>query len=500
MSFLHPAFLLSLLAIAVPVVIHLWNVKQGKTLRIGSIALLGTSARRSSKRLQLDDLPLLLLRILLIVLLAILLAGPVLRKSPSSGSNNWILVEKANSAVVYRQFQPVIDSLLQAGYSLHAFDESFEELPREALRQPEHPLPERTGTSYWSLLSLLDQRAEKPARAWLFTNDRVNRFSGKRPQISWPLTWKMYTPADSVHYWIQEASLTATDSIRALVGTSTSSAITFRPYLLTATSASPVFDLKVNEGTLRVNLKAGSLGRGSTDTSVFPVDTTTFRVAIVAKDYPDDARYVASALRAYHKFSGKNIDVQTLADGDRINENYSFVFWLSDVPAPAALNVPLLYYKKGKPVVAENSIHFPEGQPPLDLLKRVPADPKSTSLGLPVWADGFGDPLLERQTDGSLALYTHFNPEWNDLVWNDRFAEQVAGLLFPAPEVASRHDRRAMNFQEALPEILTANRTAEHPLFPENKPLDRYFWLAAFVVFAIERLWSSLKKSPDANS
>jgi len=63
--------------IIIPGIIHFWNRKQSKILKIGSISLLTQSYKQQAKSLQLQQRLLLLLRCLLILLIALLLSHPV---------------------------------------------------------------------------------------------------------------------------------------------------------------------------------------------------------------------------------------------------------------------------------------------------------------------------------------------------------------------------------------------------------------------------------------
>ncbi|MDT7827398.1 BatA domain-containing protein [Pricia sp. S334] len=76
MVFLNPSFLWALLGIAVPLAIHLWSRKKEVTIKIGSIQLLKESKPGYSSTLRPNEWWLLMLRILTIVLLALILAGP----------------------------------------------------------------------------------------------------------------------------------------------------------------------------------------------------------------------------------------------------------------------------------------------------------------------------------------------------------------------------------------------------------------------------------------
>lgn len=74
MSFLNPIALWGLLAISIPILIHLWNGKQGKTIAWAAMDFLDEAENRVSKGLKLENWLVLLLRITLISLLALLLS------------------------------------------------------------------------------------------------------------------------------------------------------------------------------------------------------------------------------------------------------------------------------------------------------------------------------------------------------------------------------------------------------------------------------------------
>jgi hypothetical protein len=74
--------------------------------------------------LRFTELFLLLLRCLLIMLLALLLAQPYWLNAGSG--KGWILMEKKDVQQAYTHFKPVTDSLLQAGYEFHLLEEGFE--------------------------------------------------------------------------------------------------------------------------------------------------------------------------------------------------------------------------------------------------------------------------------------------------------------------------------------------------------------------------------------
>lgn len=76
MSFLFPLFLLALLAVAIPVIIHLFNFKRYKTVYFSNVQLLKRIKQESKKKSQLKQLLILLSRILAIVALVLAFSRP----------------------------------------------------------------------------------------------------------------------------------------------------------------------------------------------------------------------------------------------------------------------------------------------------------------------------------------------------------------------------------------------------------------------------------------
>ena len=76
--FIEPAFLWASLAVAIPIAIHFWHQKRGKPLPWAAMRWLTEREQQQSRGLKLDNRWLLLVRCLLLMLLAILLAQPLL--------------------------------------------------------------------------------------------------------------------------------------------------------------------------------------------------------------------------------------------------------------------------------------------------------------------------------------------------------------------------------------------------------------------------------------
>ncbi|PUZ23067.1 hypothetical protein DCC81_21935 [Chitinophaga parva] len=179
LQFLHPIWLFGITGITLPVMIHLWNHRQGKVLAVGSIALLQETPRNSARRVQLSEKWLLLLRCLIIILLSVILAGPQWKQPASAAAKRgWVLVPRQLAGA----FQHQVDSLVKAGFRGHYFEPGFPDMDGDTANGPQQ--------DYWSTLALLQQAVTPEQPVYLFTDRQLRHFSGERPRVEMDLHWQ----------------------------------------------------------------------------------------------------------------------------------------------------------------------------------------------------------------------------------------------------------------------------------------------------------------------
>jgi len=79
MTFLHLALVAGTSLGAVPILIHLLTRRRHKVVRWGAMKYLLEAIEEQNKRIQIEDLILLALRVLVVVLIALALARPMVR-------------------------------------------------------------------------------------------------------------------------------------------------------------------------------------------------------------------------------------------------------------------------------------------------------------------------------------------------------------------------------------------------------------------------------------
>ena len=108
MKFLHPTFLFALFAIAIPIIIHLFNFRKFKTVYFTNVRFLKEVKQESQSRNKLRHLLILLARCLAIIALVFAFAQPIIPLK-----NNVVIGEKAISVYVDNSFS--MDALAESG-------------------------------------------------------------------------------------------------------------------------------------------------------------------------------------------------------------------------------------------------------------------------------------------------------------------------------------------------------------------------------------------------
>ncbi|BAV09502.1 N-terminal double-transmembrane domain-containing protein [Filimonas lacunae] len=485
LQLLHPIWLLAGTAIIIPIVLHLWNTRQGKILPVGSLLFLQQQAPQPAINLKLTQLLLLLLRCLLLLLLALLLAQPVWQPKASATSRTpgWILVDKADGLNTYTYCQPAIDSLLRAGYQLHYLQPGFEKTDTSRLRNDTST--HNTPVSYWSLLPALQQQAPANIDLYLFTNNRLRHFYGNRAVTHRPIHWQTYTPTDNVNSFIDKAWLTADKKIYLQLAHTHSNGTTY-----TYREIAP-------DSTQHDSISLGQ-HNGQWQVALPPqppvnVDTSVMLIGVLASE---DAPYMQAALTAIRNYTHLNMQVVTLQNNAPAPVKLQWLIWLSAQQVPATYQADyVLQYDTGKTVATHSAILTGHITEPLFLQQRTQV---ATSPGLrTLWRDGFGEPLLYSASNAPQVyrFASRFNPAWNNLTWSSSFPQMLLQVLHPATvDIHLQRDNRSMDTIQLQPSLQTGTSTLAGSA-QENTPLTPACWLLAVAVFALERFFThAIKK------
>jgi hypothetical protein len=491
---LQPIWLLASAGIIVPLAIHLWNVKEGKTLKVGSVEFLVRTAQQRARSLRLTELFLLFLRCLLILLLALLLSKPYWQNTAKQ--KGWIVMQEKNAAKTYTAFKPLVDSLLQAGYAFHLFETGFAESDIKKIVAATTDTVRSSPVSYWRLVEMLDRQLLPGMPVYLFTDSKLTHFDGEKPAINIALTWKTMAAGDSVHAFVAEAYETNNDSIAVVMGGSASAGTGYHLQMLGINQPrQKEFTISVSEGRMEVAYQNGQ---------PVIVDTSTLRVAVFSDRLTDDAPYVQAAVQSVQQVTGRKILFTAISKTQDLLATQDWLFWLSEQAIPAQLNAAhVLAYARGKSVAGESWIqeNSMDLQDKTALYQRIPYNPRN---GIVLWRDGFGIPLLvKEQGEGKQVYdcYLHFNPSWTELVWSPSFPQVIYRLLREdAAWKTGSDDRRLIDAaQLQFPVTPSIKKTVLQDTV-DTTGTKRVLWSLIFILFVIERYFSYRVKKVNADA
>ena len=474
---LYPLGLLAAVGIAIPILIHLWNIKSGKTLKIGSVFLLGTPTNQRSRSFRVQDWPLLLIRSLLVLLIAFLLANPIYQKTQQTASGpNWILLEKASFPQIWRSEHQKIDSLIKAGYEIHDFGVNFDRIDIKDSNTV-FSAPASGMLPYYALIRELDHRLAAGTSVHIFAKNQRQYFEGVRSKTRTQLQWH-FLPSDTAQmHWTAAAYDLQYGGKRKLEGVRTERGISYRASNIST----------VDEG--------------------FAVDTTTMLVQINAGQNTSDAAYVKAALQAIASFTERKIVVEDIRGFEQIKPSTNFVFWLSDkaistlalAKLPAGLQ--LFSYAGRKSGKFRSEVLDLQGLAIKNVTlyqKILDAQPYERI----VWKDGTGKPVLTADKEGAITqikFYSRFNPEWTNMVWSEQLVMFLMPLILPESSAAAGF-RDAAKLPVSTEELQAAQQN-HTPSKVETEvveqELDYWVWTCLFLLFFIER-WITYTKRKTA--
>lgn len=502
LQFLNPIWFFAAAAILIPVLIHLWNIRPGKVLKVGSTSLIASASRKSSRSFKLLDILLLLLRCLLLVLIAILLAAPIWQKKITAAKvKGWVLLPKENFSEGYQHYKTRIDSLTKQGYEFHYFNPGFPEADLTKLLVETKDLKTLDTVSkqtaiYWNLLRELNSRLPTDRPVYLFTPNSAIHFAGDKPTSALNLHWQTFTPADSVNTWVQDAWFNTNNTVKVVQGTSKPSGTTYDYFNIQADKGDARFAINVNNGQPEVSLV-------NSKAKAVPVDTSTLHMAIYTDRNTADAGYLKAALDAVAQFTQRKTVIKQYISANTIPLGANWIFWLSEQPFAARLlqqHTNIFAYQVGKVqnvntrISSVSDIALPNGAEQIPLFKLIGATHQKGEI---IWHDGFGRPVLDVEQQDNAEVYhfySRFNPTWNDMAWSSSFPKLMLQLVnVPSKIALTDQDRRSLTNEQIQPiKVEEAHVVADK--FTVQKELGKYLWLGLVVVFMIERWLATRNK------
>lgn len=474
-------------AVIIPIAIHFWNIKEGRAFPVGSISLLEKSIKKYTRTVRIAEWLLLLLRCLLIILLAMLLAKPVKRQS-FNNRQGWVLIDKHDGSIIYNHFKTTIDSLLNKGFELHELDEGFRQTSLKDILNSRDTIAR--AESYWQLIKKVNNKLPASFPVYVFTSNRLNEFSGERPQVNINVKWFAYTP-DTTTRQLVKAWRDNERNIHVMLSNSSASGNTF--------SYDDVPLDKTGNNAYKISSVNGKLLIAYNNETPVIVDTTVTHISIYAGGYKQDASYASASLNAIKAFTKQPIQIAIFDKKTALPQKINWLFWLSDEMIPENITAENIFrYVKGKEVDESSfmNINYVTSAP-ITVNRIIKADSLQDSIRQ-IWQDGFGNPLLTSETNhhtNIYSFYSHLNPQWNNLVWSDAFPSILLHLLLDDEMTGINKlyaDERVIDVKQMQPAFAAGSN---RDIALEFEDLSTVFWFIIFLLFCTERIISFKTKT-----
>ncbi|MEP0711085.1 BatA domain-containing protein [Algoriphagus sp.] len=136
MQFLQPIILWGLLGISIPILIHLWRGKQGKVIQWAAMRWLSEQESSVAKGVRLENIWVLLLRILMIVLLVLLLSQVFIDKFSSHSQEQIIHLVQPNIPLT-EEYKFELQQAIQKGQEVYWANADLSSIQRTDALDPD---------------------------------------------------------------------------------------------------------------------------------------------------------------------------------------------------------------------------------------------------------------------------------------------------------------------------------------------------------------------------
>ena len=511
LTFTNPS-LLPLLALLVPLAIHLWNRRPGREVAVGSLRWLTAGANRRLRNLRLEQWPLLLLRLLLLVGLVGALAGPAWLPRRTLGRGQILVAPALAGSPALATERPHLDSLRRRGYQLRWLAPGLPRISRAAWRADSLGVPADSSRAQDHSLHTPDFYAERIRLAadslagqplLALTPGTLRGNGGTRQPLPAGVTWRVL-PLATQATWLQAASGTP-DSLRLLLGRGNEAQATFRTVRVARPAAGgqvPVPGLGAVRYQPATSSQAAQL-RTQADPAAVLVTPAPLRVWVVAPAaQAAEARVLRAALRAAALGLPGRLDLTVAAAPPDTAQAPNWLFWLAEAPVPAAWRgavrqgLHLWQFPTGAGRADTAQLALPTLTAPVAVWRR---SAQSNHSGQPLWRDGLGRPLLTSEPLGRGATYqlaTRLAPAWSELAASPDLPALLLEVLHPAFDAAGQqrlatHDPRRLDPTQLLPANQRQAARSAPPAFGSPRDLRPWLVLAALVLFGLERWLAS---------
>lgn len=317
MTFLNPTYLWLSLGILIPIAIHLWSRRKVVTIKVGSIRLLQESEPKRTSTVRLNELWLLLLRLLTMVLITLLLASPRI----SSTGDRISLLYLIEPTLLDRD---TVKRLLNETpvEQVKVLTDGFPNVEGYNRANSEIGIPQ-----YWQLAQKMNAL---PADSIIvLTEGFISGIKGKRPYGADYVNWTVL-PSEEVQNQLLEVER-LNDSLAVWAVLSDANGL----YVKSEKRAENDVGVKPNNMTDSILIDGVSI----------PVRTQ--EPIMVLMRYHDsmvqERYYISAALEAVAKLMNRPITLDENPEAGSIDAVYDLSIWLGDKPEPDSNTKQLVF-------------------------------------------------------------------------------------------------------------------------------------------------------------
>ena len=313
MFFANPSYLWGLLALLVPLAIHLLNKGDVKTIKVGSVKFLTPQETKQTKNIKLNELLLLLIRMLIITLLVFLLAAPQIKTNLHRSDIIYLVEPSLAESKLLETYLNDLPSDTDIRFLHEGFPE-FDE--NDLVFNGVEQVP-----NYWELTHGMAELATDSIV--VLSRSLVAGMKGMRPIVSANINWVVIDNDEQSNKWIAAAILEEEISLMRM--NSNFESTDFETSLLSKTDN----NLRIKNDSLEIVLDEGK--------TIIPLKhQEIISVAIVyEEDFLKEASYFEKAFNAISSYTKIPISVEANLDFSRIDQkNFDVLVWLTEGQIP----------------------------------------------------------------------------------------------------------------------------------------------------------------------
>lgn len=321
MTLLQPSYLWGLLALAIPIAIHLWSRKKVRTIKVGSTIFIVETKSKQSNSIQLNEWWLLALRCLIISTLVFILTEPHISKTPEQQNVAYVfepsLLATEEGRARFVQIPTANRRLLKSGFPEWKRDEDL-------IASDEVP-------NYWQLArNMEDISADSIV---VFVRAFAKAVKGKRPELNANVNW---ITVDLEHTVLEPlVGITKKDSVAVLSVQSNGARLAFEKKSISNTKLS--FNATKDSVDINTENAANTVAILNQKSTIVTIvyDTTTDAQRI----------YMEAAFRAIGTYIDREIQLNTLTTvANAALEKSDYLVILNNTSIPS-IDIPTLVYR-----------------------------------------------------------------------------------------------------------------------------------------------------------